>query len=212
MSADSATARMLRQRTVSPTLSMLASVFDEQGRPGRGSSLFKSFDPLEKLSTRQTLITINIHQQTVRFWSGFPSSARNLTVTRCSTSRLNINPTELRYTAHFKQRLLPHCWPMALEVVGLVEGRGHADMPSRSLLARPQGLGKQISPRISRQVSDSSEPLMRDRCVSAQSSGSSRSSPGTGIPVGLKVDTTPSTRMGKWRYSSTIPKLGTKCR
>jgi hypothetical protein len=41
MLANSATARMLRQRffrIISPTFPMLASVFDVQGRPGRGSS------------------------------------------------------------------------------------------------------------------------------------------------------------------------------
>jgi hypothetical protein len=34
---------------------------------------------------------------------------------------------------------------MALEAVGLMEGRGQANMPPCSLLPRPQGAGKKIS-------------------------------------------------------------------
>jgi hypothetical protein len=37
---------------------------------------------------------------------------------------------------------------MALEVVGMMERRGQANMPPHSLLPRPQEVGKKVSPVI----------------------------------------------------------------
>jgi hypothetical protein len=67
-------------------------------------------------------------------------------LTRCSTLTFNIIPMKLRYTVPFKQRLLPHCWPYGLGSGNVDGGRGQANMPPRSLLPRPQRVGKKISP------------------------------------------------------------------
>ena len=77
---NSASTRMLRRRfcrTVSPTFSMLASVLDVMGRPGRWWPPISSLHLLNLLSHSKTwvrdktLITINFLQQIIRVCSGF---------------------------------------------------------------------------------------------------------------------------------------------
>ena len=172
---------MLRRRfyqTISPTFSMLASVFDVLGRPGRWSSPISSLPFLNLLNHSKTCHSKtwvrDRHSSPQTFFNisyvsvaDFPSFTQNFTMTRCSTLTINMIPAENKNTIHFKQRLLPNCLPQDLEIVTVNGGESTSHYHTPLAVAKFTGKGKKIkscyfiaTPRISTPIENSIQVYM----------------------------------------------------
>jgi len=153
MLINSATARMLRwwfYRTISPTFSLLASVFDVLGRPGHWMSPISSFPSLNLLNHSKTWVQdrcsspqtlFNISSVSVADFSSF---TQNFTLTCCSTLTINSNLMENKNTIQFKQRLLPNCLLHDLEIVTVNGGESTSQYHKQLPVAKFTGKWKEI--------------------------------------------------------------------